>query len=110
MRARVALKSGLFILGALCSAAALAQDAQEWRRVDGRDRSSEFVGFVKPERLYWRPFALPGVQAAEFKQLSFDDKTGARTLLVRVPAGWKQAAGYHSADLEMLVLEGGINI
>ncbi|MEO7773488.1 MAG: DUF4437 domain-containing protein [Steroidobacteraceae bacterium] len=84
--------------------------AQDWKRPESRDRSTEFVGFVQPGRLYWRPFTLPNVQDAEFKQLSFDDKTGARTLLVRLPPGWQQAPGYHSADLEMLVVEGGISI
>lgn len=84
--------------------------AQDFRIPESRDRSSEFVGFVQPDHLYWRPLSLSGVPAAEFKQLSFDDKTGARTLLVKLPPGWKQAPGYHSADLEMFVVDGGIRI
>lgn len=108
MLTRLQLDTLLVICGTmLLSTVALAQD---FRIPESRDRSTEFVGFVKPERLYWRPLVLSGEPAAEFKQLSFDDKTGARTLLVRLPPGWRQAPGYHSADLEMLVVEGGINI
>ena len=84
--------------------------AQAFRIPESRDRSTEFVGFVQPDRLYWRPLTMPGLQLAEFKQLSFDDKTGARTLLVKLPPGWNQASGYHSADLEMLVVDGAINV
>jgi len=83
--------------------------AQDWRRAESRDRATQFVGFVQPDRLYWRPLVLPSVPTAEFKLLSFDETTGARTLLVRLPPGWQQASGYHSSDLEMFVVEGGIN-
>lgn len=108
MLTKIQVVSGLFVCGALlASTVALGQD---FRIPESRDRSSEFVGFVQPDHLYWRPLALAGVPAAEFKQLSFDDKTGARTLLVKLPPGWKQAPGYHSADLEMFVVEGGISI
>ncbi|MEO8747588.1 MAG: DUF4437 domain-containing protein, partial [Rhodanobacter sp.] len=108
MLTRMRLESWLFVcITLLLSTLAFAQD---FRIPESRDRSSEFVGFVQPDHLYWRPFTLSGVPAAEFKQLSFDDKTGARTLLVKLPPGWKQAPGYHSADLEMFVVEGGISI
>lgn len=108
MLTRMQVGTCLFMCGALLlSIGALAQD---FRIPESRDRATEFVGFVQPDRLYWRPLTLSGVPAAEFKQLSFDDKTGARTLLVKLPPGWKQASGYHSADLEMLVVEGGISI
>lgn len=91
----------------LCCAAASARDI---RIPESRDRSKEFVGFVQPHNLHFRPLVLPGLKTAEFKQLSFDEKTGARTLLVRLPPGWKQPPGYHSADLEMFVVEGGVSI
>jgi len=94
-------------LGFLCRTEPAAAD---WNREVAHDRGTEFEGFVSPSRLYWRPFALPGVQAAEFKLLSFDESTGARTLLVKLPPGWKQAAGYHSADVEMFVVEGGVTV
>jgi hypothetical protein len=84
--------------------------AEDWDRERAHDRASEFTGLVQVERLYWRPFNLSGVQPAQFKLLSFDENTGARTLLVDLPAGWKQASGYHSADLEMFVLEGGVSM
>ncbi|MGH9434540.1 MAG: cupin domain-containing protein [Terriglobia bacterium] len=80
------------------------------RTPESRDRSSVFVGFVQPGRLYWRPLSLQGLQTVEFRQLSFDDKTGARTLLVKLPPGWKQPLGYHSSNLGMFVVTGSISV
>jgi hypothetical protein len=97
----------LLCAAVLCCTAAFAGDI---RIPQSRDRSAEFVGFVQPHNLHFRPLVLPGLQTAEFKQLSFDEKTGARTLLVKLPPGWKQPPGYHSADVEMFVVEGGIRI
>lgn len=96
----------------LCSALLLSTVAfaQDWKRPESRDRSSEFVGFVQPGVLYERPLVLPGLQTTDYKQLSFDDKTGARTLLVELPPGWKLPSGYHSSDLEMMVVEGIVNM
>jgi hypothetical protein len=37
-----------------------------------------------------------------------DESTGTRTQLVRLPPGWTQNPGFHSAKLEMFVLEGGV--
>ena len=88
----------------------VAASASDIRIPESRDRSTEFVGFVQPHNLHFRPLALPGLRTAEFKQLSFDEKTGARTILVRLPPGWKQPPGYHSVDLEMFVVEGGVSI
>lgn len=108
MIGRIQFDVRLLLCGSLLlPAVALAQD---FRIPESRDRSTEFVGFVQPDRLYWRPFTLSDLPAAEFKQLSFDDRTGARTLLVKLPAGWQQAPGYHSAELEMLVVEGSVEI
>ncbi|WP_338425931.1 DUF4437 domain-containing protein [Sphingopyxis kveilinensis] len=102
------LRRGLLLCGALLlGTGALAQDI---RIPQSRDRSSEFVGFVAPRNLHLRPLIFTGLPPVEFKQLSFDDKTGARTLLVTLPAGWTQPSGYHSADLEMFVVDGGISI
>lgn len=102
------LASGLSLCGALLlSTTALAQDI---RIPQSRDRSTEFVGFVQPHTLHLRPLTFPGLPGAEFKQLSFDERTGARTILAKLPPGWKQAPGYHSADLEMFVVEGGISV
>lgn len=92
---------------ALFCAAAFAGDI---RIPESRDRSVEFVGFVQPHNLHFRPLVLSGLATTEFKQLSFDEKTGARTLLVKLPPGWKQAPGYHTANVEMFVVEGGIRI
>ena len=103
-------RSGKLIptLGALLLISAAS--ASDIRIPESRDRSSEVVGFVQPKDLHFRPLALPGLHIADYKQLSFDEKTGARTLLVRLPKGWKQPAGYHSSELELFVVEGGISI
>lgn len=97
---------------AFCSAALIGGTAMatDIRIPQSRDRAVEFVGFVQPKTLHLRPLIFAGLPGAEFKQLSFDEKTGARTILAQLPAGWAQPAGYHSADLEMFVVEGGISI
>ena len=97
------LMCGALLLGT----GALADDI---RIPESRDRSAEFVGFVQPHNLHFRPLVLPGLHTVEFKQLSFDEKTGARTILVKLPPGWRQPPGYHSTDLEMFVVEGGVRI
>jgi hypothetical protein len=84
--------------------------SQEWRRTDALDRGQNFVGWVHGENLHWRPFILSGVRPSEFKLLSLDHTTKARSQLMRVPAGWTQPSGYHSSDLEIFLLEGGISI
>ncbi|RVT93319.1 DUF4437 domain-containing protein [Sphingomonas crocodyli] len=96
----------------LCSTVLLGTSAlaADIRIPESRDRATEFVGFVQPSVLHLRPLVFPGLPTAEFKQLSFDEKTGARTILAKLPAGWKQPSGYHSADLEMFVVEGGLSI
>lgn len=108
MRISHHLRTGL----SLCAVLLLGTEvlAQDIRIPQSRDRASEFVGFVEPRNLHLRPFVLPGLPVAEFRQLSFDEKTGARTLVVKLPAGWTQPSGYHTADLEMFVVEGGISI
>lgn len=84
--------------------------AGDVRIPESRDRSSAFVGFVQEHNLHQRPLVLSGLQTAEFKQLSFDEQTGARTILAKLPPGWRQPPGHHSADLEMFVVEGGLRI
>lgn len=96
-----ALFCATMLLGGVASASGI-------RIPESRDRAVEFVGFVNPHNLHLRPLVLPGLPTAEFKQLSYDEATGARTLLVKLPPGWKQPPGYHSADVEMFVVEGGL--
>jgi hypothetical protein len=96
-----------WVIALIVSAPGLGQD---WDRERSHDRSVELTAFIHPDRLYWRPFDVQGVQPAEFKLLSFDEETGARSVLARLPAGWKQANGYHSSDLEMFVVDGGVTI
>lgn len=102
------LRTYLPLCGALLFGTAAS--AQDIRIPQSRDRSKEFVGFVAPRNLHLRPLILAGLPPAEFKQLSFDEQTGARTLLATLPAGWTQPSGYHSADLEIFVVDGGINV
>ena len=103
-------RTGLLLCWLAAFGASAAAAPEPWNRERAYDRASELTAFVQPERLYWRPFDLQGVRSAQFKLLSFDEKTGARTLLVRLPAGWSQAPGYHSADLEMFVVDGGVSM
>jgi Domain of unknown function (DUF4437) len=77
---------------------------------ESRDRGKEFVGWVQPERLYWRPFVVAGLPDAEFKLLSFDETTKARSQITRLPAGWKQPQGYHNTNEEIFVLSGDLTV
>lgn len=100
----------MYLLGLIVAMTSSAVPGEPWDRERSHDRASELTAFLHPERLYWRPLDVPGVQPAAFKLLSFNEETGARTLLVRLPPGWQQASGYHSADLELFVVEGGITM
>src|SRR6202158_2852121 len=75
-----------------------------------RDRGKEFVGWVQPEKMYWRPFVVSGMLPAEFKLLSVDDSLGARTLITRLSAGWKHPKGYHNKNEEIFLLSGDLTI
>jgi hypothetical protein len=46
----------------------------------------------------------------QFKQLSVDRESGACSLLVRYPAGWRAEAGALAVDDEFLVLEGTLRL
>lgn len=78
--------------------------------MDQRDRGKEFVGWVQPAKLYWRPLLIKGLPRAEFKLLSIDDSSGARTLITRLPAGWKHPMGYHNTNEEIFLLSGDLTI
>jgi hypothetical protein len=100
------------MLAALIVAAAAVGDcarAQSPERTD-LDRATEFVGWVEPETLYWRPFAIEGLPDAEFKLLSLDVKTGARAQITRFPPGWRQPVGYYNTNNELFVLSGDLTI
>jgi Domain of unknown function (DUF4437) len=78
--------------------------------IESRDRGKEFVGWVQPERLYWRPFTIAGMPDAEFKLLSFDESSKARSQITRLPAGWRHPKGYHNTNEEIFVLSGDLTV
>ncbi|MBO0719571.1 MAG: DUF4437 domain-containing protein [Blastocatellia bacterium] len=79
--------------------------------IHNKDRS-RYVGFLNEHDLTWRPFEVkgfpPGIQV---KLLSRAAKTGATSLLARLPIGWRNAAvGFHASDMEMFVIKGAVKI
>jgi Domain of unknown function (DUF4437) len=74
--------------------------------------SRPWIEFVQSQNLPWRPADLWGARPGiELKCLSEDDQTGAASLLVRYPAGWRYDGGAAlSADEEFLVLHGALRI
>lgn len=75
-----------------------------------RDRG-QYVGFINERDLAWRPFEAAGLPpGVEAKLLSRDAASGAVSLMARLPAGWRNAAGHHASDMEIFVLEGAVKI
>lgn len=96
---------------ALLTAAGLAPVAADGHAPsDARDRDKGFVGWVQPEKLSWRPFAVAGLPEAQAKLLSFSKATGARSQITKLPAGWRGPLGYHNADEEIFLLSGDLSI
>jgi len=71
----------------------------------------QYVGFINERDLAWRPF-----EAADFLRASRPScsvataASGAVSLMVRLPAGWRNAAGHHASDMEIFVIEGAVKI
>jgi hypothetical protein len=75
-----------------------------------RDRG-RYVGFINERDLAWRPLEAAGLPpGAEAKLLSRDAASGAVSLMARLPAGWRNAAGHHASDMEIFVLSGAVKI
>lgn len=76
-----------------------------------QDRKN-FVGYLHERELSWRPFEVKGWPAGlTAKLLSRDSTTGAVSLIVKYPAGWRQPArGYHTAPMEFFVQQGELKI
>ncbi len=73
--------------------------------------SREWIEFVQSQSLPWQAAELPLPGAAvEFKRLSEDAGSGAASLLVRYPAGYRLPAGALAVDEEFLVLDGALEI
>jgi len=72
-----------------------------------------FVGFINQQDLPWEEFRVKGVASGlKAKPLSRDGKSGAVSLLLSYPPGWRSRAdsNYHSGDEEIFVLEGDLTI
>jgi len=81
--------------------------------VDTTGKGRGFVGFINQQDLPWEEFQVKGVASGlKAKTLSRDPKTGAVSLLLYYPPGWRSRAdsNYHSGDEEVLVLEGDLTI
>jgi quercetin dioxygenase-like cupin family protein len=82
--------------------------------IQSKDRSKDgtegFVGWVESGNLAWQRQSISGVPDFEGKLLSLDHKTGARSQLTRLPAGWSHPPGYHRTNEEILVLAGDLTI
>ena len=100
----------LRVLSLIALCALIYSVAPGQKLIESRDRNEEFVGWVQPDKLYWRPFLIAGVADAEFKLLSFDDTTKARSQITRLPAGWSQSMGYYNTNEEIFVLSGELTI
>jgi quercetin dioxygenase-like cupin family protein len=100
----------LVLLIPICTSAQVMPQGE----IQSKDRSKEgadgFVGWIEANNLPWQKFSLSGVPDAESKLLSTDHKTGARSQITRLPAGWSHPAGYHRTNEEILVLSGDLTI
>ncbi|HEY7739497.1 MAG TPA: DUF4437 domain-containing protein [Steroidobacteraceae bacterium] len=73
--------------------------------------SRPWIEFIQSQNLPWQSGDLGGMRAGvQFKQLSVDRESGACSLLVRYPAGWRAEAGALAVDDEFLVLEGTLRL
>lgn len=70
-----------------------------------------WIEFVQSQRLVWRSDVLMDARpGAEAKVLSRDETSGACSLLVRYPRGFTSEAGPLTADDEVFVLDGTLDI
>jgi hypothetical protein len=73
--------------------------------------SRPWIEFIQSQHLPWQREDLGGMRpGVDIRQLSADQESGACSLLVRYPAGWKCVAGPLAVDDEFLVLEGSLEI
>jgi hypothetical protein len=71
----------------------------------------EWIEYVQSQHLPWQAGALPVPGSAmEYKCLSADHETGATSLLIRYPAGYRLPAGRLGVDEEFLVLDGRLEV
>ena len=105
------MKPRVFLCGCLLGLVLTpASEAPGQSRIESRDRDTEFVGWVEPDKLYWCPFVISGLLDAQFKLLSFAESDRAPSQITRLPAGWSHPVGYHSSNEEIFVLDGDLSI
>ncbi len=69
------------------------------------------IEFVDTNVLDWQPFPLWNDGGVQMRLLSQDDETGACTLVLDFPAGWRRnERGYNTAAEELYILRGTLNI
>ncbi len=103
--------AGLLALGLACLLARGAASVLPAPVQQNQERKN-FVGYLHERELGWRPFEIKGSpNGLTAKLLSRDSTTGAVSLIVKYPAGWRQPArGYHSAAMEFFVRQGALKI
>lgn len=73
--------------------------------------SRDHIDFLQSQHLPWTPEPLgttrPNVQA---KLLGFDPQSGDLTAIIRYPAGWESGPERLSADEEVFILDGAVEI
>jgi hypothetical protein len=71
----------------------------------------ERVEFIQSQKLPWQAGAMPSLgDAVERKLLSEDRETGACSVLLRYPAGYRLPATALGVDEELLVLDGSLDV
>jgi hypothetical protein len=70
-----------------------------------------WIEFIFAQNLPWEP-GVPGASWRDLasKTLSLDDASGACSLLIRYPAGWRAADGAVAAEEEIYVLDGTLAV
>ncbi|MFL6118431.1 DUF4437 domain-containing protein [Actinophytocola sp.] len=70
-----------------------------------------FIEFIQAQALPWRRDTVPGRHSVETRELSADVDTGAASLLLRYPPGWRTVEPtVLSMDEELFVLAGDLTI
>ncbi|MBM3513393.1 MAG: DUF4437 domain-containing protein, partial [Alphaproteobacteria bacterium] len=69
------------------------------------------IDFVQAQALSWDEGRYPAIPGVKSKTLSTDHDTGACTVILRYPPGWRAAgAGYFACDVEVYVLDGAFAV
>jgi hypothetical protein len=112
----IKVATSFFLMFLLC--VVLGTLARSASRTRGKDTDTSgagrgFVGFINQQDLHWEEFRVKGVASGlKAKTLSRDPKTGAVSLLLYYPPGWRSRAdsNYHTGDEEIFVLEGDLTV